>query len=120
MDSQGPILFRQERMGYRGEVFRVFKFRTMRHGSALPDARNSAMTQSDDARITRIGRFLRTSRIDELPQIINILRGEMSWIGPRPEAVALSQWYSRISHSIVIVTSYAPASQDGPRSTKGT
>jgi lipopolysaccharide/colanic/teichoic acid biosynthesis glycosyltransferase len=53
------------------------------------------MTQSDDARITRVGRFLRTSRIDELPQIINILRGEMSWIGPRPEAVALSQWYEQ-------------------------
>lgn len=95
LDSRGPILFRQERMGYRGEVFRVFKFRTMRHGSALADARNSAMTQSDDARITRVGRFLRTSRIDELPQIINILRGEMSWIGPRPEAVALSQWYEQ-------------------------
>lgn len=95
VDSRGPVLFRQERMGYRGETFRVFKFRTMRHGSNLSDARNSAMTQSDDARITRVGRFLRTSRIDELPQIINILRGEMSWIGPRPEAVALSQWYEQ-------------------------
>lgn len=95
-DSAGPILFRQERMGYRGQTFRMYKFRSMRHGAAAPesgDARASAMTQDDDDRVTRVGRLLRRYRLDELPQVINILKGEMSWIGPRPEAVPLSLWY---------------------------
>ena len=94
--SPGPILFRQRRMGYRGKAFDMLKFRTMveQQPSACEEtARDAAITLDDDARITRIGRFLRRSRIDELPQIINILRGEMSWIGPRPEAVPLSEWY---------------------------
>lgn len=93
LDSRGPVLFRQERMGYRGEQFRMYKFRSMRVAGDVPDARTAAMTKDDDARVTRIGRTLRRYRIDELPQIINILKGEMSWIGPRPEAVALSRWY---------------------------
>jgi lipopolysaccharide/colanic/teichoic acid biosynthesis glycosyltransferase len=95
IDSPGPVLFRQERIGYRGRPFRVFKFRTMRHQPLVSDPLSSAMTQSDDVRITRIGRFLRQSRIDELPQILNILKGEMSWIGPRPEAMPLSRWYEQ-------------------------
>jgi len=96
-DSRGPVFFRQRRMGYRGEVFTVYKFRTMRDRGtvAAEDARNSAITVEGDARITRIGRFLRRTRIDELPQILNILRGEMSWIGPRPEAEVLSLWYEQ-------------------------
>jgi lipopolysaccharide/colanic/teichoic acid biosynthesis glycosyltransferase len=96
LDSKGPVIFRQQRMGYRGEVFYMFKFRTMRPRQTLTDeaaARHDAMTRNDDDRITRVGRFLRRSRIDELPQVLNILRGEMSWIGPRPEAVPLSRWY---------------------------
>lgn len=96
LSSPGPVLFRQRRMGYRGIPFDVLKFRTMvQHDQGSDDhaARHSAITQDSDDRITRIGRFLRRSRIDELPQIINILRGEMSWIGPRPEAVPLSAWY---------------------------
>ncbi|OQW43921.1 MAG: sugar transferase [Proteobacteria bacterium SG_bin6] len=96
LDSPGPVLFVQERMGFRGRPFRMVKFRTMRPRPICidqADAINDAMTKSDDDRITRIGRFLRRTRIDELPQIWNILRGEMSWIGPRPEAVALSGWY---------------------------
>ncbi|WP_242097956.1 sugar transferase [Sphingomonas sp. CROZ-RG-20F-R02-07] len=95
--SPGPILFRQRRMGYRGVPFGMIKFRTMRveRDVARGDdaARHAAITQDGDDRITPIGRFLRRSRIDELPQIVNILRGEMSWIGPRPEAVPLSEWY---------------------------
>ncbi|MEZ5708213.1 MAG: sugar transferase [Blastomonas sp.] len=95
LDSPGPVLFRQERMGYRGSTFQVIKIRTM-HAAQGSDGRGDAshaMTQDNDMRVTRIGRFLRRTRIDELPQIINILRGEMSWIGPRPEAVSLSEWY---------------------------
>lgn len=95
LDSPGPALFRQERVGHRGEVFTLYKFRTMRNdddGDGA-DEREKAITRQGDARITRLGRFLRQKRIDELPQLINVLRGEMSWIGPRPEAVVLSRWY---------------------------
>jgi len=93
LDSPGPVLFRQERMGYRGRVFTVYKFRTMRVETPGADCRESARTRPGDDRITRVGHFLRHSRLDELPQALNILRGEMSWIGPRPEALALSRWY---------------------------
>lgn len=92
-DSPGPSIFRQTRIGYRGKPFTVYKFRTM---SATPTGQgvlDAAKTQNGDKRITKIGAFLRRSRIDELPQIFNILKGEMSWIGPRPEAQVLSQWY---------------------------
>jgi lipopolysaccharide/colanic/teichoic acid biosynthesis glycosyltransferase len=92
LDSKGPIFFRQERMGYRGHSFSMFKFRSMHIHEAV-DARLAAITRDDDHRVTRIGRYLRRYRIDELPQVINIIKGEMSWIGPRPEAVALSHWY---------------------------
>jgi lipopolysaccharide/colanic/teichoic acid biosynthesis glycosyltransferase len=91
-DSPGPILFTQERMGYQGVPFTVYKFRTMA-GDNGEDELDDAITKSDDERITDLGRFLRRTRIDELPQIFNILRGEMSWIGPRPEAAVLSKWY---------------------------
>jgi len=96
LDSPGPVFFRQRRMGYRGASFTMIKFRTMRPRSDEVDQdarRKSAITQADDDRITRIGRFLRRTRLDELPQILNILAGDMSWIGPRPEAIDLSTWY---------------------------
>jgi lipopolysaccharide/colanic/teichoic acid biosynthesis glycosyltransferase len=92
LDSPGPIFFRQERMGYRGRTFHIFKLRSMRVHEA-EDARAAAITRDEDDRVTRVGRIIRRYRIDELPQIVNILKGEMSWIGPRPEAVALSLWY---------------------------
>lgn len=94
LESPGPALFRQQRVGYRGSVFTVYKFRTMRILSEdKRSEKDLAVTRENDDRITRIGRILRRTRIDELPQIINVLRGEMSWIGPRPEAVVLSRWY---------------------------
>ncbi len=93
MTSPGPALFRQQRIGYKGEPFTVYKFRTMVAVRDVTCERNEAMTRPDDVRIAPLGRFLRRSRIDELPQIINILRGEISWIGPRPEAQVLSRWY---------------------------
>jgi len=92
MDSPGPVFFRQVRIGYRGRPFRVAKFRTMVVHEVEASLEN-AMTRDNDSRITTVGRFLRRTRLDELPQILNILRGEMSWIGPRPEAEPLSRWY---------------------------
>lgn len=94
LGDRGPVLFRQARIGHRGQPFTVLKFRTMRAGPHHPtDARAAAMTGELDPRITRVGAALRRSRIDELPQIFNILAGQMSWIGPRPEAEVLSLWY---------------------------
>ncbi|MCF6098542.1 sugar transferase [Mesorhizobium muleiense] len=93
IDSAGPAFFKQKRMGYRGNIYEVYKFRTMKLGAAGGDEKEEAITKAGDARITRLGQFLRKSRIDELPQAFNILRGEMSWIGPRPEALVLSKWY---------------------------
>jgi lipopolysaccharide/colanic/teichoic acid biosynthesis glycosyltransferase len=90
----GPVLFRQRRTGRQGHQFTVYKFRTMRIGQEVEDQREAAMTGDGDVRITRLGAFLRRMRIDELPQVWNILRGEMSWIGPRPEAQILSVWYT--------------------------
>lgn len=96
LDSRGSAFFIQERIGFRGETFRMIKFRTMRDRVVADDAdarREDAMTKDGDDRITRIGKFLRKSRLDELPQAWNILRGDMSWIGPRPEAKELAEWY---------------------------
>ena len=93
LDSPGPALFRQLRVGHAGRRITVYKFRTMQQ-VGVEHERHAAMTQDDDQRITRAGRILRTLRIDELPQIINILKWQMSWIGPRPEAEVLSVWYT--------------------------
>jgi lipopolysaccharide/colanic/teichoic acid biosynthesis glycosyltransferase len=96
LDSPGPALFRQRRVGFRGKEFEVLKLRTMRTEATARERKlDDLITVSEDPRVTRLGRFLRRTRIDELPQIINILRGEMSWIGPRPEAKELSEWYER-------------------------
>ncbi len=94
IDSRGPALFRQRRIGLAGKPITIYKFRSMRVHDAGEDERGAAMTDHEDDRITRLGAFLRRTRIDELPQIINILKGEMSWIGPRPEALVLSSWYT--------------------------
>jgi lipopolysaccharide/colanic/teichoic acid biosynthesis glycosyltransferase len=94
--SPGPALFCQRRIGFQGRPFTVYKFRTMRVPSEITSCeRTAAMTQDSDARVTRFGRLLRHTRLDELPQILNILRGEMSWIGPRPEVDVLSHWYEQ-------------------------
>jgi exopolysaccharide biosynthesis polyprenyl glycosylphosphotransferase len=83
LESAGPILYRQERIGLRGRSFMVLKFRSMRVDAELNGAPQWAAKR--DPRITRIGAFIRKFRIDELPQLFNVLRGEMSFIGPRPE-----------------------------------
>jgi lipopolysaccharide/colanic/teichoic acid biosynthesis glycosyltransferase len=94
LDSSGPIFFRQKRVGHAGRQITVFKFRTMRTAE-VSDERLALMTTQDDDRITRVGRVLRNLRLDELPQIFNILAWQMSWIGPRPEAALLSGWYTK-------------------------
>lgn len=93
LDGSGPAIFRQRRVGHAGRDITVYKFRTMRP-AVIEDERRAAMTADEDGRVTRVGRVLRKLRIDELPQIFNILKGEMSWIGPRPEAAVLSTWYT--------------------------
>lgn len=93
MESAGPAIYKQKRMGFQGRSFTVFKFRSMRVQSEKPADVDSDKTLADDDRITRFGRFIRQTRLDELPQILNILKGDMSWIGPRPETLRLSEWY---------------------------
>ena len=87
LDSDGPALFRQRRHGFNQEEIVVWKFRTMRHAAA--DATASRQVTADDDRITRIGRFLRATSLDELPQLLNVIRGEMSLVGPRPHAIGM-------------------------------
>jgi lipopolysaccharide/colanic/teichoic acid biosynthesis glycosyltransferase len=91
LDSPGPALFRPRRVGLDGVEFRLFKFRTMVEDAP---ALGPGITTSDDQRITRAGRFLRRVKIDELPQLINVLCGEMSLVGPRPEAPEYVALYS--------------------------
>jgi len=98
LDSNGPALFRQIRIGRFGRPFRILKFRTMVHGQAS----NGGITVSLDDRITRLGRFLRATKIDELPQFINVLRGEMSIVGPRPEVPGFVERYSEENRRIVL------------------
>ena len=95
MDSPGHAIFRQQRIGYGGHPFLMLKFRTMFERRGMSDALREAMTVDGDVRVTRIGKFLRRMRIDELPQLVNVILGQMSLIGPRPEAVPLSGWYTR-------------------------
>jgi lipopolysaccharide/colanic/teichoic acid biosynthesis glycosyltransferase len=82
LDSPGPVFFRQERIGKGFRPFRIYKFRTMVHDAPQ---RGGLITIGADPRITRVGRILRASKLDELPQLINVLKGEMSFVGPRPE-----------------------------------
>ncbi len=81
-DSEGPIFFKQERIGRNFRPFMIYKFRTMRAGA---EKEGALITVGSDARITRTGRLLRRYKIDELPQLLNVLKGEMSLVGPRPE-----------------------------------
>lgn len=81
IDSKGPILFKQKRLGYKGKVYEMYKFRSMRVGAEHTGS--GVYSDRNDARVTRVGRFIRAASIDELPQLVNVLRGEMSLIGFR-------------------------------------
>ena len=84
-DSPGPFFFRQKRMGLHNRIFRIFKIRTMHTGAENDGDLQSGITINNDPRVTRIGRFLRNTKLDELPQFINVWLGHMSIVGPRPE-----------------------------------
>jgi exopolysaccharide biosynthesis polyprenyl glycosylphosphotransferase len=83
LDSRGPVFFTQERLGENKKTFVLFKFRSMYVDAE--QATGPVFAQTDDARVTRLGRLLRATRLDELPQLLNVLRGDMSFVGPRPE-----------------------------------
>jgi lipopolysaccharide/colanic/teichoic acid biosynthesis glycosyltransferase len=109
LDSPGPVFFRQERVGRHGRSFRIFKFRSM---VAAAPSLGAAITVHADARSTRVGAFLRRTKLDELPQLINVLRGDMSLVGPRPEVPEFMECYSPEQRAIILslrpgVTDYA-------------
>lgn len=93
LDSPGPALFRQRRLGLHGRPFQIFKFRTM---TVLEDGDHIVQAHRNDARVTRVGAFLRKTSLDELPQLINVIRGEMSLVGPRPHALAHDRLYATV------------------------
>jgi putative colanic acid biosynthesis UDP-glucose lipid carrier transferase len=93
LDSPGPVLFRQQRLGFNGRGFRICKFRTM---STLEDGFSAVQARPADDRITRVGRWLRKTSIDELPQLFNVLGGSMSLVGPRPHAVAHDNHFDKL------------------------
>jgi sugar transferase (PEP-CTERM system associated) len=97
LDSKGPVIFRQKRVGYRGKCFELLKFRSMYVDAEQENGAEWA--RKDDPRITRVGRFIRKFRLDELPQFINVIRGDMSFVGPRPERpVFVDQLRQEISY----------------------
>jgi lipopolysaccharide/colanic/teichoic acid biosynthesis glycosyltransferase len=98
LDSPGPVLYRSQRVGLGGQPFQMLKFRSMRHGIAGP-----SISSATDDRFTPIGRWLRCHRLDELPQVINVLRGDMRLVGPRPEVAEFVQAYPQDYERILCV-----------------
>jgi len=92
VDSKGPAIFKQERIGALGDPFTLYKFRTMTMNA---DANGAQMTTADDGRITRVGKYLRRFRVDEIPQLVNVLLGDLSLVGPRPEQVPIVETFRR-------------------------
>ncbi len=93
LDSRGPVFFMQERLGFNNQVFHIYKFRSMHH-EEVPDHIVKQATR-DDPRVTRVGRIIRATSIDELPQLLNVLNGTMSLVGPRPHAISHNEEYGR-------------------------
>jgi len=93
LESKGPILYRQKRVGLKGKIYEVYKFRSMLENAEAETG--PILARQDDKRVTRVGSFLRMSHLDELPQFLNILKGEMSLVGPRPERAAFVKGFDR-------------------------
>ena len=91
ISSKGPVFFFQERVGYKEKIFKIYKFRTMKVGSS----KYGAITIGNDDRITKIGKILRKTKLDEIPQLINIYRGEMGFVGPRPDTPEYKEYYKK-------------------------
>lgn len=98
-EDQGPVFYRGERTGKEGRVFRIFKFRTM---VVNAEKLGGPSTSADDLRLTKIGKFLRKHNLDELPQLIDVLRGKMSFVGPRPEVPSEIETYDQESKKIIL------------------
>ena len=99
LDSRGPVFFRQNRTGLRGRPFAIIKFRSM---AVLEDGETIVQAAKDDRRTTRVGRILRKTSLDELPQLFNVLIGEMSLVGPRPHAIAHDRHYGALIDNYAI------------------
>lgn len=99
IDSRGPVIFRQERVGQFGRLFQILKFRSM---VVRPASDGSLLTVGADRRVTRAGQFLRRYKMDELPQLINVVRGDMSLVGPRPEVPKYVALYSEDERNTVL------------------
>ncbi len=105
LDSSGPIIFKQKRNGLNNKIFHVWKFRTMR---VMENGADVKQAQKGDVRITRIGSFLRKSSIDELPQLVNVLMGDMAIVGPRPHPVALNDHFRSLITNYDLRTAMKP------------
>lgn len=100
VDSPGPVFYRARRVGKDGRIFFLYKFRSMAVGA---DQNGPAITATGDPRITRVGRLLRKTKIDELPQLLNVIKGDMSLVGPRPESPDYVQFYTTTQRRILAV-----------------
>lgn len=110
--SKGPVFFRQTRNGFNGRAFKIYKFRTMR---VLEDGPKIVQAQKNDPRVTAIGKWLRKTSIDELPQLFNVLKGDMSLVGPVRTRPPTTPNMSRSSATTPTAITSSPASPAGPR-----